>query len=591
MLPHDATDAIAAVAEIGAERRRRRRPPWPAWVYAALVALYLVPFWAVPGYLPSTDGPSHVYNAWLLGELAGPAPARLLRAYYTINPQPVPNSLTHLALAALLWALPPAAAEKALLSAYVLLLAGALWYLAGAVDRERAWLALLGLPFAWNMLLGYGFYNFLFSVPLLLLALGLWWRHRDRPGPGFAAALVGLLLACYFAHILAAVLALAGIGVLWLASWRRERWRGHLVHLAILAPAAVLPVWFTMVRPGGPGYPSDASWQTLWSDLAHLRTLWQFSGERGETGAILAKVFAAWVAFTLTRAAMARRRPGTTGSPGAEPPLPSLWAWVRSSPAPPSGLGPTPKGREGEGPPPRNRWWWWREEDAFLVLALLLAGLYFLSPGGTAGGGFLQPRLLLYPFLVVLPWLSTDVGRWGRAAAVVALAALAAYPVTWAVPCYRAGARDVEAFVHGLDAVPPGSVVVPLVFDRHTTSCMRSGSVDHAAGYAAVAKGLVDWDNYEAQTDLFPVRFRAWAVRPTRLGVENDPLHLRVHELRSRVDYIYCWRMPPGAPVAGGLARQCTLVAASDQWRLYATQPPPEARSGSSKASPAAYSP
>src|SRR5258708_2329612 len=131
----------------------RCRPRWPAWVYAALAAVYLLPFWAVPGYLPS--------------------------------------------------------------------------------------------------------------------AVGLWWRHRDRPNLGFAAALTGLLLACYFAHILAAVVALAGIGVLWLASWRRERWRSHLSHLAILAPAAVLPAWFILVRPSAPGYPSDASWQTLWSDLAH----------------------------------------------------------------------------------------------------------------------------------------------------------------------------------------------------------------------------------------------------------------------------------------------------------------------------------
>jgi len=566
MPPHDAIDAIA---DIGAGRRRWRRPHWPAWVYAALVALYLVPFWAVPGYLPSTDGPSHVYNAWLLGELAGPAPARLLRAYYTINPQPVPNSLTHVALMALLWALPPAAAEKALLSAYVLLLAGALWYLAGAVDRERAWLALLGLPFAWNQLLGLGFYNFLFSIPLLLLALGLWWRHRDRPDPGFAAALVGLLLACYFAHILAAVLALAGIGVLWLASWRRERWRGHLAHLAILAPAAVLPVWFTVVRPGAPGYPSGATWQTLWSDLAHLRTLWQFSGERGETGAILAKVFAAWIAFTLLRAALARRTGTPAGAAGTVGALGSAGTAGSAGPA-----------ADSEGRTARSRRRWWREEDGFLVLALLLAGFYFLSPGGTAGGGFLQPRLLLYPFLVVLPWLSTDLGRWGRAAAVAALAALAAYPVTWAVPCYRAGARDVKAFVHGLDAVPPGSVVVPLVFDRHTTSCMRAGSVDHAAGYAAVAKGLIDWDNYEAETDYFPLRFRAFALRPPDMSIETDPAHLPVRRLRARVDYIYCWRMPPDAPVAGRLERQCKLVAAGDQWRLYSADLPDEGGGG-----------
>src|SRR5258708_17142144 len=134
----------------------RCRPRWPAWVYAALAALYLVPFWAVPGYLPSTDGPSHVYNAWLLGQLAGPAPAPLLRQYYYLNPEPVPNSLTHVALLALLWARPPAAAEKTLLSFYVLLAAGALWVLAGAIDVDAAWRALPRLPLQLQGLSGAG---------------------------------------------------------------------------------------------------------------------------------------------------------------------------------------------------------------------------------------------------------------------------------------------------------------------------------------------------------------------------------------------------------------------------------------------------
>ncbi len=225
-----------------------------------------MPFWAVPGYLPSTDGPSHTYNAWVLGQLVGPAPepAPLLRQYYYLNPEPVPNSLTHVALLALMWALPPAAAEKALLSLYVLLAAGALWYLAGAIDGERAWLALLGLPFVWNLLLGLGFYNYCFSVALFLLALAWWWRHRDRPGLAFAVVLDTLLVLCYFAHILGAVLALAGIGVLWLASWRRERWRGHLAHLVILVPGAALPFWFTVlpVRAARRGPFSGASSRT-----------------------------------------------------------------------------------------------------------------------------------------------------------------------------------------------------------------------------------------------------------------------------------------------------------------------------------------
>jgi hypothetical protein len=503
-----------------------------------------VPFWAVPGYLPSTDGPSHVYNAWLLGQLSGPDRMPVLRQYYYLNPQLVPNSLTHVLLRELMRVLPPAAAEKALLSLYVLLSAGALWILAGAVERERAWLALLGLPFVWNVLLGLGFYNFCFSVPLLLLALGWWWRHRDRPGPVFAVAINALLVLCYFAHILAAVLALAGIGMLWLASWRRERRRGHLAHLAILVPGAVLPIWFTLLRHNPPAFPSYESWEQLWAQLAHLRPVWQFTNEGGTTAAILAKVFAAWLVFSLLRAGLDRRRQAQAAAGG------------------------------GRGGRLRS---WLREEDGFVVLALLVTGLYFFSPEGAAGGSMLKPRLAMMPFLVVLPWLSASIGRWEKVVAVAALAVLAARPVTYAVPCYRAGSRDVEAFVRGLDAVPPGSVVAPLIFDRHTTACMRTGSVDHATGYAAVAKGLIDWDNYEANTNYFPVRFRSFALRPSSLDIEGDPQHLRVRELQSRVDYIYCWRMPLAAPVAGRLARQCKLIASGDQWRLYSAEEQAEA--------------
>ena len=499
-----------------------------------------MPFWAVPGYLPSTDGPSHVYNAWLLGQLAGPAPVPLLRQYYYLNPQPVPNSLTHVALLTLMWALPPAAAEKVLLSLYVLLAAGALWYLAATIDADRAWLALLGLPLVWNMLLGLGFYNYCFSVPLCLLTLGWWWRHRGRPGLAFAAVLDTLLVLCYFAHILGAVLALAGIGVLWLASWRREQWRGHLAHLAILVPGAVLPFWFTVLRHGVRARPSRETWSVLWDGLAHLRPQWQFVEEGGWTGAILAAVFAAWLVFTLLREGVARWREA----------------------------------------PPRRRWWWLREEDGFLAFALLAVAFYFVSPEGAAGGSLLKPRLALVPFLVLLPWLSAGVGRRGRAVAVLAAAALAVRLVAYAVPCYRAGSRDVEAFVRGLDAVPPGSVVAPLIFDRRTTRCMRTGSVDHATGYAALAKGLIDWDNYEAETDYFPLRFRAFALRPPDLPIETDPANLPLRRLRARVDYIYCWRMPPDAPIAGRLARQCKLVAAGDQWQLYLADLPEDGDRG-----------
>ena len=37
-------------------------------LYFALAILYLVPIWSV-AHLPTSDGPSHVYNSWILREL------------------------------------------------------------------------------------------------------------------------------------------------------------------------------------------------------------------------------------------------------------------------------------------------------------------------------------------------------------------------------------------------------------------------------------------------------------------------------------------------------------------------------------------
>jgi hypothetical protein len=532
-------DRVRFPAELGSGRGPGR---WPAWLFAGLVALYLVPFWAAR-YVPTIDGPSHVYNAWVLGQLASSAPAPLLREYFMINRAPVPNWLSHVVLAVLLRALPPVAAEKALLSGYVLLMAGSLWYLAGCVERRRAWLALLGLPFVWSQPLQLGFYNFCISIGFFLLAVAFWWRHRARPGWRCAVILNLLLLLCYFAHIVSALLALAGIAVLWLASLRRERWRGHLAHLLIVAPATALPIWYLLARAGGTGHPTHDGWRALWRQLVELHWLVAFNDEGGWTAKILGAGITAWAVFTLLREGVVWRR-AVADRAGVR-----VVAWR---------------------PRPRLR-----EEDGFLVLALVLALIYFVSPEGAAGGSLLKPRLMLYPFLVVIPWLSVRLGRWGRTAAILALALLAARPAAYALPCYRAGGRQVESFLRGLDAVSPDSVVVALIFFHDAGPCLRTAPFNHAIGYAAIAKRLVDWDDYEAATDYFPLRFRPEANH-TELGIEADPRSLRVRQLQSRVDAIYCWRMPPTWSIYDRLERNCRLIGAGPDWRLYdATQPPP----------------
>src|SRR5258706_889829 len=86
------------------------------WV---LMVLECVSFWVFQ-YIPSQDGPSHLHNASVLANY-GMEP--IYRQYYLLTPfQPAGNMLTQFLLASLLKFTGPLAAEKLLLTGYVVLL-------------------------------------------------------------------------------------------------------------------------------------------------------------------------------------------------------------------------------------------------------------------------------------------------------------------------------------------------------------------------------------------------------------------------------------------------------------------------------------
>src|SRR5262249_27553708 len=145
-----------------------------------------------------------------------------------------------------------------------------------------------------------------------------------------------------------------------------------------------------------------------------------------------------------------------------------------------------------------------REEHAFLVLAALLTLLYFTSPEGLAGGFLLKQRLSLYPFLVLLPWLTVRLSGRAEAAAAMGLALAALLHLRYLIQVNRElGGRE-EPFLAGIARLAPNSRVLPLLFERTGPTDFLS----HAVDYVALEKGAVDWDNYEAKTTYFSVRFR-----------------------------------------------------------------------------------
>jgi hypothetical protein len=484
-------------------------------LFALFVLLYLLPLWAVER-VPTNDGPSHLYNAWLLRELAWGDPHPALDAAYDVRAEPIPNWLGHAALALLLAIVPPAAAEKLLLSACIALFLVSLRYLAGSVEPEARWYAWLGFPLAYNFLFQAGFTNYCLGLSLALLAVAVWWRRRERPGLRTALLLNGLLLLGYFAHIVTTFLALAAIGVLWLATLRRADWRRHLRHLAILAPQALLPLWFVATRGTAP-VAGGWSGQELWSYLFRLEVLWTFSDRQLWLGSALAAVWLLLALATLLRENLRLRV---------------------------------------------------RRADAFLLLALLAVALYAAAPPGLAGGGLVQQRLSLVPYLFLVPWFSPRLGRWVEPLAVASLAVLAAVVLVAQLRWHGRAAGEVRAFLRPLAAVPEHARFVPLVFQRYQPPA-RVSPLYHAHGYAAIERELLDWSNYEAASDLFPVRFAPGLPRPDIWTLEARPQAYRVGVHRDSVDAVYTWHLPAGGAAARRLKRDYDLVREEGPGRVY----------------------
>jgi len=101
------------------------------------------------------------------------------------------------------------------------------------------------------------------------------------------------------------------------------------------------------------------------------------------------------------------------------------------------------------------------------------------------------------------------------------------------------------------------------LFFIHQARGSRLDPLNHAIGYKALERGLVDWDNYEATSTHFPTRFRDTAPMPDTQAIEADPGGLRMRIWWRRADYVYTWKLPPDHAFRGRLERFYRPVSAN----------------------------
>lgn len=499
-------------APISTEARRRAI----AILFAAVAMLHLLPIWRVQ-FVPTVDGPSHVYNAIVLGELARGTPE--MARVFAVDFRPHPNWLTHLMLAGAASVLQPVVAEKVVISVIVLLFLGGCWRLAGAVDRDSRAHAFLAMPLGYHLLFQMGFYNYSLGVALVPFGLASWWRRRDQPSWRTVAVTAGWLVLIYFAHVVPAMAATGFVTIAWIVSIVRDGWRARWRHGVAFVPVALLLLWF-FLQPKPPGGTWTWDGALLWMPLLRTVLLLTFDLRQLAWGTVLAVVFGALIllTFILENIDWQRRRIVV------------------------------------------------RERDAFLLLALIGIAVYLAAPISVEEGLVLKARLLIFPYLAILPWLTPRAAKLPLA---VVLAIAVSANVFFIRDCWKRNDKLIAAAVAPLEAATPHRTIVPLIFDRsspHATLPL----LGHAMSYGAAERCLVDLGNYEAGLPFFPVQFRPGVNRPPIIALETAPGDYDPQRWAESVDYVYTWKMLADAPVAARLAEHYELAAENGEARLYA---------------------
>jgi hypothetical protein len=540
---------------------RPRRPSGETLLFWVLLALYLLPLWVFP-FFPSQDGPDHQALSSILRQYGMPG-AGLLREYYLINREAVPNWFIFFLMSRALGFVSIPIAEKILLTAYVVLFPLSVRYAARAVDRRAGFLAVLAFPFIDNFMFHMGFFNFCFSLPAFFFAVGYWLKRPERMGLLRIAGLALLILWVYFCHPVTLVAAVATL--LTLAGWRvllerlaaprgerlalRGLWEG--VRRWLLGPfLACLPALLLMLSFLGKRTGARIQMLPMWVKVKHLAALYSLASLTYLSIALAALLALLFYVVALLCLRARGRRP------------------LQSS-------------------------------DGLLLAVGVLVVAYFAAPSDLAGGGFINHRLVLLPFLTLILWFATFEHPPRRRLAIqLAAAAISVGFLGAFMPVYLRLNRGLEELTAAGRLIPPDHTFVFLNYVPVDESrdpdlgVFRTRPFSHAGGYIASRQRLVDLSLYQANENYFPIYFQP-RLNPYRylgaekLGIELDPPNVDLLDYPTKtgggtVDYVFLWGLRDGrggepkirsvlAQLAAGYQ---PVYTSRDGWvRLYRVRP------------------
>ena len=508
-----------------------------------LMVIHLLPVWGFK-YFPTQDGASHIYNAYVLKEYHNHENYRL-REVYKLNPTLFPNWTSHALLALLLYIFPPLVCEKIVLTLCIGLLPLSLFYFLNGIAKKNIVFGLVGFLYAYNYLLHMGFYNFVLSMSLFFFTFGYWWRVKDNLRVTNMVVLYILLLATYFTHYHSYALLIMSLTFFALYGsvydilqkvWGYKetsqppmdrfrvsivKFKPTLIFLIGLIPAYIILFSYYFYLTNTHGSDGDhKGFEWLNDYFFSMKSLVSFRDDHVLIGRVLLVFFA--VAFVLTIINRIRQYYQFHESEEWKETGERLWTRVVT------------------------------QMDGFLIMAVFITAMYFIAPWSGYSGGWINDRFHLYIFLVLLPFFAINLHRHINYAVAGIIIALSLWHLGYNVHTYTLLNRDITnaLSLDGMDEKDTILMSEPGEWGGFSDSLGFEPKYVEPFGHIecllAVKKGIAYLDNYEANTDHFPLQYK---------------------QKELPADFAIIWRTEYDD--VAGLEQEYDLIDSNDYNRLY----------------------
>jgi hypothetical protein len=192
--------------------------------------------------------------------------------------------------------------------------------------------------------------------------------------------------------------------------------------------------------------------------------------------------------------------------------------------------------------------------------------IYFLAPFRFGGGDGFNIRLPWVILLILLPLLRIPESiLFRRIVTIVTVLIVSVFFAFNAVILWQQSDK-VEEFLSGFHMeLPKGALVMtykPKDPEKTTVDILL-----HTASYYGIFKGLVDIGNYEAATDLFPVRFnKKMPATPPERQISYKPRTINWANYPA-IDYLLGWEID--SKEKQGLNKYYQIIWEKDQFSIW----------------------